>query len=431
MPFENPEKQITPKNEQQKPVTNTEPILGKIPPIEGVFSPEEEVKKILPLPKEKRKEALAEFRSKLARQREAWGQYGTILEKKIEENPDISREEMLKISEDFASKYGFSEDSRKIYESITDDYLEKHRKVKEMREKFPDDIELINNLTGMNFGENDREDFKVVTGPAYFEIYCPEQKFGKIYARSMDFSGRMNEVAGFQDVSEDGTIFIVLNNDYEYCKKQNSPEKVASHERMHAKNEILKEKLFPRRPEKKETKEIIECYLKTKNEQEKNLLLREIMDRAKNKALARVKDEIFAKFKEGETLNEKNAWFDYFSPFRPYDFLRCPSNPEKKEKGYFLKYLKDRQKRKRNKLWKEAVKKTKKEYRETIENAIGAFNRLLENGYPTDKIIYMFSDKYMREWPKTAKRILEERSKRHAPKIIDTCKPENKRQKQK
>jgi len=48
-------------------------ILQKVPPIEGLFSPDEEVRKLWLIPKEQRRESISIFKDKLSRQREAVG----------------------------------------------------------------------------------------------------------------------------------------------------------------------------------------------------------------------------------------------------------------------------------------------------------------------------------------------------------------------
>jgi len=119
------------------------PILGKVPRIEGVFSPDEEVRKLWLVPKDQKREVVASFKDKLARQREAWALCRTSVEQRIDSNPDLPREEMVGIIREFASNYGFAEPHVKTAEALVDNYIEMHDRVTEVREKFPNDIVLI------------------------------------------------------------------------------------------------------------------------------------------------------------------------------------------------------------------------------------------------------------------------------------------------
>jgi len=310
--------------ETQKPVIDMDSIKVRVPPIEGVFSTSKEVQKLWKVPREQREEAIASFKDKLARQREAWALCRTSIEELINSNPDLSREIMVKVIGKFASQYGFSPDHVKVAESLVDDYLEMRRRAVNIREKYPNDIDLINHLTGLKFTESDKKDFKVTLGPMSIEISCSGFNAGRIYERSE------NPVEGFTTagfavynriLSFKPPYFLVVNNDY----ASSAPvfhAGVAPHEREHLKNFILSPKLYDTskvranlrqqlnrgvlgflrhqilekvlRFERNFVKEIYKQYELGKDPDKKAILLAEYMRLERETALNSVKDEIMA-----------------------------------------------------------------------------------------------------------------------------------------
>ncbi len=425
------EKQTNEENKALKTAAETGSARKKIPPIEGVFSPEEEVKKILSFSKEERKRALAEFRDKLTRQMEAWAQCSIILEKSIEANPDIPKNELREIVRKFASEYGFPENRIKTAESIIDDYVTARRKVLELREKYPDDIALINKVTRLSFGDKDRNDFKIKTGPMCFEIHCSEPNAEKIYYNSMKPHKGNFPFVGFHQKRRNRASYIVINKDMEK-EYPDLYKMVLPHEKEHAKNRsLLEKKLFFEKPIKSSVRKkmgigigsflervilkklfdiekgvyegrLLEKHRKESDPQEKKLFIEEYAQIIKEKVLNSAKDEMFAMFKEGDIMKESTVWEKYFAPLKPYDYV-------KNIRTYVSEDI--------DSQWRGGVEKILvDEYRKTIENAVGAFNRLLENGYETEEVIAIFMDKRLAEWPKTAERMLKEKEKREAKK---------------
>ncbi len=397
--------------EHQKSIIDMDPILKRIPPIEGVFSPNEEVEKLWSVPKRERRKAVALFRDKLVRQGEAWMLCRTSIEKQIEANPDLSREEMVGIINEFASHYGFAEKDINVAESLIDDYMEMHKRVVEIRKEFPDDIALINRLTGRKFSKSDAKDFKVSVGPMSIEILCSEFNASRIYKKS-EKPEIWFKYGGFASQSDDEKpiYYLVINNDYP-TKNPNYYDATTVLEREHLKNKILASKLYGIKEihnagEKLVGKkllnfgrifddELLQKYESMKDPEKKALLLAEYMRLKREDAFNSAKDEIVA-MKKAES-NHKLYDYNIFlkKPGDSYDYLRRVKN---------VGVIKD------DSLWQEIAQKILvDEYGKIINDAIYAFDNLRSNGYSLEEVIAILSDKRLPEWPKTVRRLLEQK----------------------
>lgn len=419
-PTQTPER--TPEIEKKSQVAGMDSILQRVRPIEGVFNPDEEVKKLWSVPKEQRREAVSAFKDKLARQREAWALCRTRIGERIESNPDLPKEEMVEMVREFASHYGFAENHVKVAESLVDDYLEMHRRVNEAREKYPDDMALIERLSGVKFTKSDAEDFTVVAGPMSIEISCSGFNAGRICEKSKDPVVGF-KYGGFASMSSNSkpVYYIVVNKGY----SSSDPayySTIAPHEREHQKNRILAPKLYGKDEvrtdvreslnrgvlgflrhrvgerllgfERKFEDEVWGRYTSAKDPEEKAFLLGEYMRLKREDALNRAKDEIIARKTEPDHVSWGNDSF-LFGVGGSYDFLA---------------YLRDWNKKKDDSLWQEIAKRVLvDEYSSIIDNAIVAFDQLRGSGCSQAETIAMLSDKRLADWPKTVRRLTEEK----------------------
>jgi len=414
------ETSTSPEAETQKPVMDMEPFLHRVPPIEDVFDPKEEVKNLWSVPRDQRRDAIDTFKDKLTRQREAWALCRTSIEDRIEANPKISREEMAGIIGEFAKHYGFAEGHVKIAESLVDDYLKMHKRVVEVRKKFPDDIALINRLTGMKFTQNDAEDFSIEVGPMSIEITCSERNVKRMcIEKEAPFIGFKHGGFALRSRDKKPVYYLVVNNDYEIL----DPEfyrKIVPHERYHQENRIVAPKLdnisevrgdvreqlnqglrgFLRhqigekvfRFERSFENEVYQSYESSKDPKKKSFFLAEYMRLRREHALNKVKDELFA-MKSGSNSTRLN--YNIFMYKGPYDYLV---------------YIRNAKKKKDDSLWQDTAQRILvDEYGSIIDTAIGAFDQLVAGGYTQKEVIAILSDKRMQEWPKTVRRLLEQK----------------------
>ena len=151
-------------------------------PIERVFSPEDELAEIKTLPREQKREALMVFKENLARQREALAACRVFVERSIEFNHDIPREKLIALIEKFGAQYGFNDQQKQTAAQLIDGYYENRQKVLEIREPFPDDYQLINELTGVNLERDERIDVSV--GPMTIDIRADGFNTARLYNKT-------------------------------------------------------------------------------------------------------------------------------------------------------------------------------------------------------------------------------------------------------
>ncbi|MDD5750143.1 MAG: hypothetical protein PHU56_00630, partial [Candidatus Pacebacteria bacterium] len=360
---------------------------------------------------------------KLDRQREAWAVCRTVTEEKIEANHDIPKEEMLGIVKQFASNYGFAERHIKTAEQSIDRYTEMRSRVVETREKYPDDIELVNKLTGVGFTEADKSDFTVGVGPMSFEISCSGSNAARIYEKAYEEAhGKSGkpipkfEGGGFLFKSPglESVLYIVINNDY--AKYSRFYAATIPHEKQHYKDRVLSlsskdsiradakkrlnrgmlgflrhrvgEQLFGF--ERDFEDELWQRYESQKNQEEKAFLLGEYMRLRREHALNQAKEEIMAM--KAEDLPRYN-WHKSF-------FEQGPDSYD------FLAYLRDHEEKKTDALWQETAERVLvNEYRKIILAAVAAFDDLENLGYTKAETIAILTDKRLPDWPKTVKRL--------------------------
>lgn len=410
------------KIEKKSQVTGMDLILQRVQPIEGVFNPDEEVKKLWSVPKEQRREAVSVLKDKLARQREAWALCRTSIEKRIESNPNLPREKMVEVVREFAFHYGFAENHVKTAESLVDDYLEMHRRVNETRKEYPDDIDLIRRLTGIKFTKSDAEDFTVVVGPMSIEISCSGFNAGRIFEESKDPVVGF-KYGGFASESNDSepVYYIVVNKDYALSNPLYHATTVR-HEREHQKNAILAPKLYGKGEvrtdvreslnrdvcgflrhqvgerlldfERKFDDEVLERYILAKDPEEKAFFLGEYMRLKREDALNRAKSEIMAMKAEPN-----------YSRYAYLIFLQQDGGAHD-----YLAHVRDWKQKKDDAFWQKTAKRVLvDEYRNIIDNSIVAFDKLRRSGYSQAETIALLSDKRLADWPKTVRRLTEKR----------------------
>ena len=147
-------------------------------PISDIFDPEAELLNLRTLSREQKREALAEFKNKLARQREAWATCRTFLKRKIEVNHDIDKKDLTDWIGKFSGEYSFTDNQRQTTKEIINDYYANRQRAKEIREQYPDDVDLVNELSGQTFDKDTK--FKISIGPMSINIYCDSFNAGRL-----------------------------------------------------------------------------------------------------------------------------------------------------------------------------------------------------------------------------------------------------------
>lgn len=366
------------------------------PPIEGVFSPEDELAKIKSLPREQRKEAIGTFKENLARQREALAACRVFIERTIEFNHDIPREKLTGLVERFSTQYGFDNKQKQITEQLIDGYYENHQKVLEIRQQFTDDRELVNELTGVNFGENEKVDVSV--GPMTIDIDADGFNSGRLYERA-DKPVIGFKYGGFasQSVGENPTYYVVINKDkwiswvgYGDPSGQNRRK----HEYEHQKN-----KLFRAVFEHKNAPTELVGYVGEQDPETKKVILEDFFSSSRTAALEQTKDEITASLYDRALPTLQNQLKEFFfSGKGAYDYLGYLRNWEEFKDDPFYQET--------------AQRMLVQEYRTIVEGAVSSYSELVnKSGYSTQEVTALLTDKPMVDWSKIVRRLLEQKEK--------------------
>lgn len=369
--------------------------LRDTPPIKGIFSPEDELAKIKSLPREQKREAIATFKENLARQREALAACRVFIERSIEFNHDVSREELASLIEKFGRQYGFNDQQKQIAEQIIDGYYENRQKVLEIRQQFTDDHELVSNLTGVNLGKDEKLD--VAVGPMSIDIDTEGFNAGRLYEKA-DQPIISFKYGGFasQSVGENPVYYVVINQDkWIRTKGYDDPtgEKTRRHEYEHQKN-----KLFRAVFEYQDAPNRLVGYIGETDPEVKKVILEDFLSESRTAALERARDEITACLYDRTLPQLQRQLGSLFF--------------EQKNDLYdYLAYLRNWEKFKDDPFYQETAQRMLvQEYRATVENAVGSYAELVSKGkYSTQEATAFLTDKPLADWPKTIKRLLEQK----------------------
>lgn len=353
------------------------------PPISDVFDPEAELQNLKALPPDQKREALNDFKSKLARQREAWATCRTFLRRKIEVNHDVEKQDLMAWVTTFSDKYGFTDEQRQRAEEIIDGYYENRQRVKQIREQYPDDVELVNELSGQTFGTDTK--FKIKIGLISVNIYCDSFTAGRLFKK--DSIPQKIKYPAFACMSnhKPPIKYNVFNSDILKGQKTN-----LLHEEQHQENKLFQQQFDQSQDE---ASELWNQYNTEQDQDTKRMLLESFFRVRRDSGLVKLKDEVLAYTKAGlgrlegegkDFLAQNKSPYDYLAYLRDYDV---------------------------SPLYQEAVKKVLvDEYGDIVRRTFMVISDLKKGGYSSEQIIALLSDKPVTQWPKTAKRLLDEKA---------------------
>lgn len=367
------------------------------PPIEELFSPENELTKIKSLPREQKKEAIENFKENLIKQRRALAACRVFIERSIEFNHNIPREKLTALVEKFGAKYGFDDKQKQIAKQLIDGYYENRQKVLEVRQQFEDDHELVEELTGINLGKDEKLDVSV--GPMTIDIDTDEFNAKKLYEKAykpvIDF-----QYGGFasQSIGENPIYYIVINKDkWIRTKGLDDPtgEKTRRHEYEHQKNKLFRA-VFEYQDDPTEFMGYIGYIIKQDPETKKKII-EDFLSASRIVALESVKDEITACLYDRTLPQLQHQLSDLFF--------------EQKNDTYdYLAYLRNWEEFKDDSFYQETAQRILvQEYRAIVENAVDSYAELIKKSKSsTQETIALLTDKALTDWPKTIKRLLEQ-----------------------
>lgn len=359
------------------------------PPIKGVFSPEDELAKIRKLPREQRKEALIDFKDKLNRQRKALATCRIFIERVIEFNHDIPKEKLLRLVERFSSSYGFSDKQNQIINQLIDGYYENRKKVLEIRRQFPDNYDLVEELTGVKLDRQGKIDVSV--GPMTIDISVDEHNVERLFEKiGRPIIGFIYGGFASQSVGENPIYYIVIRQDKWFRDDDSAEARLKKHEYEHQKNALFR-LVFNHQ----KAPEYLTGYVNAQDPEIKKTILEDFFSASRSAALEEAKDEITACLYDRTLSQLRQQLSDLF--FRqdggPYDYLQSLRNWEE---------FKD------DPIYQETAKRMLvEEYKEIIQKAVDSFTELVEKGrYSIQEAIALLTDKPLEDWPKTVRRLL-------------------------
>lgn len=362
------------------------------PPIEGVFSPEDELAQIKSLPREQKREALTTFKETLARQREALAACRVFIERTIEFNHDVPREKLAELVEQFSTQYGFNDRQKQTIEQLIDGYFENRQKVLEIRQQFTDDHELVSKLVGVKFLEDEKVDVSV--GPMTIDIDANGYNTGRLFEKA-DKPVIGFKYGGFASQTEgDNPVFYTVINKDKWVSWVGFLDP-SGHNRRNHEHEHQKNKLFRTVFEHKDAPTVLQGYVGEQDLETKKVALEDCFSASRTDALERVRDEITASLYDRglSTLQSQLKGF-FFSNKGPYDYLG---------------YLRNWEEFKDDPLYQETAQRMLvQEYRVIVESAVSSYAKLVHKGkYSTQEATALLTDKPLADWPKTINRLLE------------------------
>lgn len=376
------------------------------PPLNGSFDPKIELEKVKSSPKVTRKQALEEYKSSLLRQHEAIAICRTFMERMINVDPDISKDELMFIFYKFKEQYGFSSAQENIFSLVIDSFLENRKNMKKLREQFKDDKELVTHITRIVLDTDAKVD--VTLGPFSFDIdandiaaaqiYTKGQSSDKNFWSNMRLGGfKITEVIRLNENSKPEKVYLTFNHASvdEFVPPFRSlfelfHERILVHEREHVKNSmiegIISNRIFDRSsiiyPENYASATPYQIELNLRN--------------YLNLSLESVKDELLAQVKGGKKARSK-IFFEngFYSKHGGYSNLKDPDFPA---------------------IWKDYIQKISiDEYESCVSKGVDSFNSLVnEGGFSRDEVIALVTDVPFKNWPKFCRRIIEAKKKSQA-----------------
>lgn len=381
---------------------------------EGVFDPEEELKQIRQLPREEKRQALEEFKEKLAAQKEGLSKLQSEIINEFKGNPDATHDELMNKIKKEGTNYGITDKQIDLASEIIKNFQAEHQRVKELREEFPDDNELFKAMYG-----------RLPAGKVEAEIR-PTTILFKIYDEN-DFAyvvGANRSQKSIVDISEtdkrkaevlrgscipwnldallNNTLIVNMSNSNNLIEK--GYNEVINHEEQHAFNTLFTEA----KSVSNAKQELLNSQTDTERE---TALYRYFTDKRRAQGDTQAKDEIMA-FYTGEeayspekitdilTYSDNITTYSYFE--KALDILR-----QHLGKDLIPKMGKERFDEMTEKLFHKVFED---EYKKVIQQGAQAFDDLRKKGgFKTSEIVGMLTHEPLRKWPLTAKRMLEQK----------------------
>lgn len=370
-----------------------------------IFDPKEEMKKIKKLPREEKREALAEYKEKLARQKEGLAGLQDRLISVIRKNPDISHQDFTEIIEKEGKELKLTEGQKFIARTFFSSYELKHGEIKKIRADYPDDVQLFKKL----FGKEPKGKIEVIEGPImlYFRCFNPEDyapidsgafiENRELTKEEWEVANKSGAITVIKSLVPGLESSLVAENTQEIPPE--SRKKIFIHEEQHVIKHFFREALI--------RAEIEEELPPFETNDEARLFSERLFRYWREGAEHLVKDEILAYMKSGENSD--------------FTFEKLTKTAEQKGLYDFLQEIREKDVPKfinKNSEYKEIFAKAAKtvledEYKALIKRGIIFYKFLVTRmGYFPDRAISLLMTEPLIKWPKVVRRLYDEQSKK-------------------
>jgi hypothetical protein len=310
-----------------------------------------------------------------------------LVEQAIDRNNNVSKNELLNITNQFIIKYGFDNMQIYIINKLIEKFFTRRRNVLRIRNRFNDNYELVQYLTGIQL--NNGEIKKILVGPLSLDVFVTKKGMAKLENKStsciddgISCRTKGKEPINFNLICDYSFIQRIYNMDL-------TGNKTRRHEQEHQNNALLNEVL-----NKPVYKANLLNYRTEKDLQKKEEFLKHFFYESRKTALDEVRNEIIAWLYSSSLGNwQKFTSSTFFGPGQMYDYLEDLRELEsfKNDETY-------------QKVCKEMMVV---EYIEIIVKAVNSFVDLVKIGnYSVQEAIALLTDKQLNYWPKAVRRLL-------------------------
>ncbi len=375
-----------------------------------------ELQNIKDAPKEYRELLVGRFKEKLKKRIEGLAAVQAAAIAVIEKNPDMPKDDLLRLIKELGSRYGMTQGQEETAESLMDLYEFRHAKVKELRRRYPKDRELFKVL----FGRDPEGKVEIIEGPVTLYVRCENpDDYARIYNQKFLKEGKEDIQPSDRETADksggayintslipslEGAIIAEKSGWRGFAVREYiNSEGTQKHEEQHALWAFFGRKI---------ERFLIDGRLgHAKTDEEKELALKHLLRfnrqdidyQASNEILAycaeeRDFEEIYSSLTKPEVTGGLYEYFDDRERLATerwvYDEL--PGKLGKSSEDF-------------KKLLDKDIKEVYvTEYHKLIKEGIKSFEKLKKAGYSTQKAIAVLTHEPLSRWRKTADRLLEQ-----------------------
>jgi hypothetical protein len=372
-----------------------ETYFQEAPSIPGVFSPQDELVKMWQMEGNERKTAFETFKRTYVKQMEALAMCRVFIEKMITHDPDAPNEQLDTILTQFAERYGFTDAQRNEALARLNDYAIIKKSVLDKRTTFPDDFDLVQDVTGIDLSGDDAEPFSVSIGPMSIDIITTRKNAKQMWDHDNEesFDERIKAFTVKSSLDVPIPYIVVVASNVNAKGDPLYDKQLLDHERQHVITHFFYDSLISR-----EASLNARLYAATTRAEQKRELAEEYFRFVRKNSLQSVKNEVFSHEIQGVA-----DYIEHFSANEIYDYLEQMRNEPIMQ---------------RDEQWQALVQRMLvDEYRTIIERGINAFRQLSnQGGYTTEQAIALLTDQPMEQWHSRVRMILEQKGdQRHPP----------------